>query len=203
MSQATTMASGAAPAKRCIAIGASGRSGLDDIRRLLAALPAPLPASVLAVLHRPVDEISHLQEILARATRLPVRIAREGEKLQPGRVYVGEPAWHLTMLEGGMAGMVAGEDNQYRNRTVDILFRSVAEHCGQGAIGVVLSGSLDDGARGLAAIRAAHGTTMVLTPERDQPPGMPENAIDHDGPINVIGSPAFIAAEIARLLAPA
>jgi two-component system chemotaxis response regulator CheB len=77
----------------------------------------------------------------------------------------------------------------------------VAEQAGPLATGVILSGSLDDGSRGLAAINKAGGVTMVLTPERGRPAGMPENAIDFDGPINVIGSPSFIARCISKLIA--
>jgi two-component system chemotaxis response regulator CheB len=59
--------------------------------------------------------------------------------------------------------LVPGTQDKHRNRTVDILFNSVAAHARGGVIGVVLSGSLDDGSRGLAAIAHAGGTTMVLT----------------------------------------
>lgn len=63
-------------------------------------------------------------------------------------------------------------------------------------IGVVLSGSLDDGSRGLAAIHEAGGLTMVLTPDPKPYRGMPRNAINYDGPVDVIGSPRVIAAAI-------
>jgi two-component system chemotaxis response regulator CheB len=70
-------------------------------------------------------------------------------------------------------------------------------------IGVVLSGSLDDGARGLAAIRRAGGRTMVLTPRVPAWRGMPENAIAYDGPVDVIGGPEEIAAAVNALVAKA
>jgi two-component system, chemotaxis family, protein-glutamate methylesterase/glutaminase len=184
---------------RYIAIGASGSSGLTDIMDLLAGLPTALPAVVMVVLHRPVDRVSKLQVILSRATRLPVRTAADGDRLEPGAVYIGEPADHLTLIAHGRAELVEGAGNEHRNCTVDLLFQSLATHAGTRAVGVVLSGSLADGARGLAAIRHAGGTTMVLTADRDQPPGMPENAIDYDGRVDVIGSPARIAAAIAEL----
>lgn len=184
----------------CVAVGASGGAGLDDIKELLHALPAPLPAVVMVVLHRPVDRLSDLRAVLARATRMDVRIAEHDEILLPGTIYIGQPAHHLTLIARSRAGLRPGPANEYRNRTIDMLFRSLAEFAGPAAIGVVLSGALDDGARGLAAIHAAKGVTMVLTPNRDRPPGMPENAIDYDGQINVIGSPGFIAKEIVRLL---
>lgn len=91
--------------------------------------------------------------------------------------------------------------NGDRVSTVDLLFRSVAVHGGGRMIGVILSGALDDGARGLAAIHDAGGRTMVLTPLAFSPvDGMPENAISYDGPIDFIGSPLEIAAAIHRLV---
>ena len=185
---------------RYIAIGASGGDGLDDIKALLRALPQPLAAVVMVVLHRPVDQISHLREVLASATSAEVIVAGDGVTLEPGRIYIGEPAQHLTLLGGNWPAWSPGLDNEHRNRTVDLLFRSLAAHAGASAIGVVLSGSLDDGARGLAAIHEAKGVTMVLTPDREGRPGMPENAIDYDGPVDVIGSPRVIAGELARLV---
>src|SRR4051812_29835620 len=188
------------PAHPYVAIGASGGEGLHDIRALLRALPHPLAAVVMVVLHRPVDRISHLRATLAAATPAPVIVAREGERLEAGRIYIGEPAHHLTLIGGGAAGLVAGPGNEHRNRTVDLLFRSLAARAGPAVIGVVLSGSLDDGSRGLAAIHDAGGVTMVLTPGDDRR-GMPENAIGYDGPIDMIGSPSAIAREITRRLA--
>jgi two-component system chemotaxis response regulator CheB len=79
---------------------------------------------------------------------------------------------------------------------VDLLFNSVAAYAGNGMIGVVLSGSLDDGSRGLAAIRKAGGLSMVLTPAGPPERGMPENAIKFDGPISLIGSSKEIAEAI-------
>jgi chemotaxis response regulator CheB len=185
-----------------IAIGASGSDGLDDIKTLLAGLPNPLAAIVLLVLHRPWDLLSHLRDILARASYLPVVVAADGDRLQLGTCYIGEPAEHLTLAAKSRVHLLDDPTNSYRNRTIDALFRSVAAHAGSRMIGVVLSGSLDDGSRGLAAIKAAGGTTMVLTPNRSGDKGMPENAISYDGPIDKIGTPEQIAEEIARLLAP-
>jgi two-component system chemotaxis response regulator CheB len=68
-------------------------------------------------------------------------------------------------------------------------------------IGVVLSGSLDDSSRGLAAIQEAGGLTMVLTPSGPPQRGMPENAISYDGPIDLIGTPERIARGICMACA--
>src|SRR4051794_4287978 len=189
------------PAHRYVAIGASGGEGLDDIRALLQALPHPLAAVVMVVLHRLVDRISHLRSTLAATIPTAVIVARQGERLEAGCIYIGEPPHHLTLIGGGAAGLVHGPGNEHRNRTIDLLFRSLAARAGPAVIGVVLSGSLDDGSRGLAAIHDAGGVTMVLTPDGAGRRGMPENAIGYDGPIDMIGSPGAIAREITRRLA--
>jgi two-component system, chemotaxis family, protein-glutamate methylesterase/glutaminase len=98
------------------------------------------------------------------------------------------------------AGLVPGAGHSHRNRTIGTLFISVARHAGPRTIGVVLSGSLDDGSRGLDAIHKARGLTMVLDPGH-KPRGMQQNAIDFDGRISFIGTAKEIAAAIGRVLA--
>jgi chemotaxis response regulator CheB len=181
-----------------VAIGASGGEGLEDIKALLAALPAELPAVVLVVLHRPSDRLSRLKEVLSRVAQMPVLVAEEGERFRVGSCYIGEPDDHLSLAEKSNVRLVEGAQDKHRNRTVDILFNSVAAHARERAIGVVLSGSLDDGSRGLAAIAHAGGATMVLTKQGVAEYGMPENAAAYDGPIDVLASATTIAREIVR-----
>jgi chemotaxis response regulator CheB len=80
-----------------VAIGASGRDGLRDLRDLLEALPSNLSAVVLVVLHRPSNRISHLRQVLAQRSALPVVIAQEDQEFREGTCYVGEPAAHLSL----------------------------------------------------------------------------------------------------------
>ena len=179
-----------------VAIGASGADGLDDIRVILRELPPSLNAVVLIVLHRLWDKPSHLAAVLGRVAHMPVCVALDGDRFTPGTAYIGEPADHLTLAANSFGRLVDDPNRTQRNRTVDLLFRSVAAHGGSRIIGVVLSGSLDDGSRGLAAINEIGGLTMVVTPARPPEQGMPENAISYDGPIDLIGSPSEIAQAI-------
>jgi len=97
---------------------------------------------------------------------------------------------------GSFAKLLCDPTNVHRNRTVDTLFYSLAEHAEGKFIGVVLSGGLGDGSRGLSAIRRVGGITMVVTPERTPDRSMPRNAISFNDPVDFIGSPRYIAAEI-------
>lgn len=150
----------------------------------------------MVVLHRSWDQPTHLQAVLGRASRLPVVIAAEGERFEPGIVYIGQPAEHLTLAANSFGKLIDDPERLYGGRTVDLLFKSVAAFAGPRMIGVVLSGSLDDGSRGLAAIHAAGGTTMVLTPSHQPKKDMPRNAINYDGPIDIIGDAKCIAEKI-------
>ena len=182
-----------------VAMGASGREGLNDIKALISVLPPRLNAVVLIVLHRPSEQkISHLCAVLSRVCSMPVRIAKDDEQFHLGTCYIGEPAAHLALAARSRVHLVAGAHNKYRNRTVDLLFTSVAMHAKEHGIGVVLSGELDDGSRGLAAIHYEGGVTMVLARERSTTQGMPENATSYDGPIDFMGSVAEIAREVVR-----
>ncbi|MFL5298622.1 MAG: chemotaxis protein CheB [Phenylobacterium sp.] len=181
-----------------MAVGASGGLGLLDLRDLLEALPGDLPAIVLAVLHRPSGQFSHLKEVLSRRSALPVLIPQEDDEFHAGVCYIGEPAAHLELAARSRVHLVAGNNDKYRNRTVDLLFASVAEHARDRAIGVVLRGELADGTRGLAAIHFAGGATMVLGAGGSASEGMPQNATNYGGPIDFTGAVDEIAREIAR-----
>jgi chemotaxis response regulator CheB len=179
-----------------VAIGASGAEGFNDIKTVLRELPPSLNAAVLIVLHRPWDKPSHLAEVLDQSAQMPVHVAQEGKRFIAGHAYVGEPADHLTLAANTFGNLVDDPGGLHRNRTVDLLFRSVAAHGGNRIIGVVLSGSLDDGSRGLAAINKAGGLSMVITPTTQLGGDMPKNAINYDGPIDLIGSASEIAHSI-------
>ncbi len=120
-------------------------------------------------------------------------IAAQSEHFEAGSVYIGGPSEHLTLAGDSFGALVNDPDRLYGNRTIDLLFTSVAQHAGTRMIGVVLSGALDDGSRGLAAIHHAGGLTMVLMPSQIAARDRPENAIGYDGEISLIGDPRRIA----------
>jgi two-component system chemotaxis response regulator CheB len=181
-----------------VVIGASGSEGIEQLAALLGALPARLSAVVLVVLHRPFDRPSHLREVLGRWSKLPVRIAEAGEAFEEGVCYIGEPAEHLAMGPLRNAALVA--DHQYRNRTVDLLFKTVAAQAGARTIGVVLAGALSDGAEGLAAIRRAGGAALVQDPEFIVNRDMPAAALRAVPDAEALASAGRIAARIVQLV---
>lgn len=180
-----------------VGVGASGSTGLRDLRALLAAWPASCPAAVMAVLHRPVDRSSHLAEVLRAASSIPVAIAHQDAAVFPGVCYLSEPDANLALDASGRIDLAS--DARFRNRAIDLLFEALAKQAAPRVVGVILSGSLDDGSAGLAAIAAAGGKTMAISRDGAYGGQMPDNAVKRCGGVDFRGSPAAIAGEIGRL----
>ncbi|MGN6791079.1 MAG: chemotaxis protein CheB [Streptosporangiaceae bacterium] len=175
----------AAMPKAVIAVAASA-GGVDAISAFVAALPADLPAAVLVVLHIPPTGPSVLPAILSRVGRLPARHPADGEPLVEGTVYVAPPDRHMDVTATMVRAYAGPRENGHRP-AADVLFRSVAEYFGPRSAGVVLSGTMDDGAAGLRAVRAVGGLTLVQDPSEAAFPGMPLAAIEEADP-HAVGS---------------
>lgn len=178
-----------------VVIGASA-GGVEAISTLVADLPRDLGAAVLVVLHLAKGR-SMLPEILTRAGKLPAAHPDDGDRLEPGRIYVARPDHHL-VLEPGHIRVVHGPTENGCRPAVDPLFRSAARVFGPRVIGVVLTGGLDDGTAGLAAVKEAGGIAIVQDPDEAFAPSMPRSArafvnVDHVLPVREMG------AMIARL----
>ena len=163
-----------------IVVGASA-GGVEALSRLVGDLPDDLPAAVFIVLHMAPHSGSALLRILSRQTTLTVAHPGDGEPVQPNRVYVAVPDRHLVVGPGVVRATSGAKENGHRP-SVDTLFRSAAASYGPRVVGVVLSGTRDDGAAGLRAIRARGGAAIVQDPEEALFPGMPRSALAGDHP---------------------
>jgi two-component system, chemotaxis family, protein-glutamate methylesterase/glutaminase len=159
-----------------IAIGGSTGS-LDALNRIFADLPIDLPAAVFVVRHLPSDGENVLAEILDRAGPLAVQTAVEGDVIENRRAYIA-PAGHHLLVQNGLVRLGHGPRENMARPAIDPLFRSAALSYGPRVIGVVLSGSLDDGASGLAAIKRCGGLSVVQDPADAEANDMPMNALN-------------------------
>jgi two-component system, chemotaxis family, protein-glutamate methylesterase/glutaminase len=158
-----------------VVVGASA-GGVEALKVLVAGLPDDFPAAVVVVLHLGPGGPSVLPQILARQARLPVVVAQSGLALAAGSIYVGPPNRHLE-LNGDRLRLTADPPQDHHRPSIDRLFSSAAVALGARVIGVILSGSLHDGALGLAAIALAGGTAVVQEPDSADYPGMPASAL--------------------------
>jgi two-component system chemotaxis response regulator CheB len=182
------------PTRDVVVIGASA-GGIEAVSKVLGSLPAAYPGVVLVVLHLPPGGGRALAEIFDRAGPLPAAAALDGEPLVGGRVYVCVADHHLVLHDGHTRVVRGPRENGYRP-AVDPLFRSAARFFGPRAVGVVLSGTLNDGSAGLAAIRRQGGVAVVQDPADAMYAGMPASALEAVGADHVVR-----AAGIGPLLA--
>jgi two-component system chemotaxis response regulator CheB len=145
--------------RNIIVIGCSV-GGVEALQRLVADLPKNFPAALFVVLHLAPQSTSVLPEILMRAGPLPAIHPRDGEPIRTGRIYIAPPDHHL-LIEDGKVRVVRGPKENRHRPAVDPLFRSAARWYGPRVIGVVLTGSLDDGTAGLLSIKKRRGIAIV------------------------------------------
>ena len=165
------------PAHDIIVVGASA-GGVEALSNLVATFPPDLPAAVFVVLHMPPQATSALPRILSWKGAVPAAHAVDGMRIQHGRIYVAPPDHHLMMEEGHVRVVHGPTENRHRP-AVDPLFRSAALAYGPRVVGVILSGTLDDGSAGLLAIKARGGLAVVQDPADALYDGMPRNAMNY------------------------
>src|SRR5207244_3792195 len=119
-----------------------------------------------------------LDAILTRAGPLKATNAVGGERLRAGHIFVAPPDFHLVVEPGTLRITKGPRENRFRP-AIDPLFRSAAQIYGPGAIGVILTGNLDDGTAGLWAVKQLGGVAVVQDPDEAPFPAMPQNAIEH------------------------
>lgn len=182
---------------RCnvIVVGASA-GGVESLMEFVNGLPADFEAAVGIALHIPEESPSALPAILSRQGPLKAAHAVDGEPLLHGRIYVAPPGRHLLIKRASVRAVNGPNENGHRP-AVDPLFRSAARAHGGRTIGVILSGTLDDGTAGLYAIKRRGGAALVQDPEDALFDGMPASAIEHV-PVDFIGDVSALTMEVVR-----
>ena len=167
-----------------VAIGASS-GGIEALLFLAKHFPANFPASVLVTVHLAREFNSSLDEILSRAGPLKVQFATDGQPLRKSCIYLAPPDRHL-LLNGDYLQLGSGpRENNFRP-AVDAMLRSTALCCGGRAIGVILTGTMGDGASGLWALHTCGGITVVQDPNDAKFSEMPETALARITPEHVV-----------------
>jgi two-component system chemotaxis response regulator CheB len=181
-----------------IVIGTSA-GGLEALDALVGQLPANLAASIFIVQHMATGNTGvALMRRLSRHKAFGLKLAREGERVKPGRIYIAPPDHHLLLKSGTVMVRKGARENRSRPG-IDPLFRSAAVAYGSRVIAVVLTGMLDDGTAGLIAVKKCGGVTVVQEPSNAAYSGMPQSAVDN-ADVDYCVPIAQIGALLARLV---
>ncbi|MFP4346516.1 MAG: chemotaxis protein CheB [Anaerolineales bacterium] len=164
-----------APDFPIVGIGASA-GGLDAFQRFFSHMPSDSGLAFVVVQHLAREHESLLPELLARHTEMEVHEAREGIEIEPNHVYVIPPNRLMTITDGLLSVEECPVERGHPI-TIDLFFRSLARELGERCVGIVLSGTGTEGARGIKEVKGVGGLTLVQDPETAKFPGMPLNAI--------------------------
>ena len=179
---------------RIIAIGAS-TGGTEAIREVLAEMPPDAPAIVISQ-HIPAAFSKAFAERMNRSSAMAVCEAQDGQQILPGHAYIAPGDRHLLVERDGARYLCRLSTGPHVNRhrpSVDVMFRSVAQNVGPSALGVLLTGMGDDGARGLKEMMEAGAGTIAQDEASSVVWGMPGSAVKigaamHVLPLQRIGS---------------
>ncbi|AGI06980.1 protein-glutamate methylesterase [Xanthomonas citri pv. malvacearum str. GSPB1386] len=180
-----------------IAIGGSA-GAVNALRPLFSQLPKDVPAAILVVLHLSARGSGIARTFSSIAPGFPVHEAQAGQELLAGNIYLAVPDRHLMVIEGKIVLGTGPRENMARP-SIDALFRSVALDRGPRAVGVLLSGKLNDGVAGLEALQQRGGAIAVQDPVDAVEAEMPSNALERVGPDAVVPG-AGLATAILQLL---
>ena len=162
-----------------VVLGASW-GGLRALEVVLGGLPAGFGAPVVVAQHRQAGARELLAGLLDAHTALDVRDARDGDALVAGRAP-RRPGRPPPARRGRPRRAVPEAEVRHSRPSIDVLLESAARTHGRGAVGVVLTGANDDGARGLQAVRAGGGHAIVQDPADAEAPRMPAAALARAG----------------------
>ena len=200
-----------------IVIGASA-GGVQALLQLLRGLPAGYRLPIIAVLHLPKGQESHLAEVFRPQLKLPVCQVQDKQPVEPGQVYFAPPDYHLSierehlsimrdrlsieLSQGSIKrrcsfSLSCEEPVLYSRPAIDMLFSSAADAYGPALAAIVLTGASHDGAQGLANVKAAGGLTLVQDPAEAESATMPQAAIESCQPNHILNLQGLHAALLA------
>jgi two-component system chemotaxis response regulator CheB len=156
---------------------AAGSGGPTALRQFFRQLPEDVRAAFFVVQQAPAQILETLVHLLKGETKRPIEIARHGQSVKAGHIYIAPADHHTVLAEGYRIILNEGPLENYLRPSANPLFRSGAQICGSSSVAVVLSGLGVDGGEGAAQVAAAGGLVMAQHPDEAVDPSMPSNVI--------------------------
>lgn len=158
-----------------VGIGASA-GGIEAFKTLFEAAPAKSGMAFVLIPHLDPGHKSLMVEIISRHTQMPVFQVEKQTKIAPDTIYIVQPNRNLSIENGTLLPLEIPRSGGI-NLPVDVFFHALAVEQKELAIGVVLSGTMSDGAMGIRHIKEHGGLVIAQTPDTAQHEGMPQSAI--------------------------
>jgi two-component system, chemotaxis family, protein-glutamate methylesterase/glutaminase len=150
--------------------------GLQALEVIFSGLPPNLPIAIAIVQHRHKSSDGELIDFLQQYSLLPVMEIRDKQPIRKGKVYFAPADYHV-LIDSGHFALSTEAPVTYARPSIDVLFETAADAYGKQVIGIILTGSSADGARGLAKIEACGGVAIVQEPAKAVSRIMPDAAI--------------------------
>lgn len=162
-----------------VVIGAS-MGGRKVLELLLSQLPDLFPWPIVIVQHRSKDADGALSEFLQRKCKAAVKEAEDKEPIAQGRIYLAPPDYHL-LIEDGRFCLSTEAPVRHARPSIDVTLESAAQAYGEKVVGIILTGSSEDGAQGALRIHESGGLVLIQDPKTAEAAAMPEAALEASG----------------------
>jgi two-component system chemotaxis response regulator CheB len=177
--------------KHVVVVGASA-GGFEAISKLIAGLPDNMPAAMFIVIHlSQASQASIIKQYFEKNTNYTCLIPQNEEQIKAGHIYIAPPDFHM-LLKGSVIRLTKGPHENRWRPSINALFRSAAAVYDSRAIGIILSGMMDDGTSGMSAIKRSGGICIVQEPAEAQHPDMVNSVlynvdVDYQVPVSDMG----------------
>jgi two-component system chemotaxis response regulator CheB len=159
-----------------IVIGVSS-GGMNAMKTMFSRLPADFTIPIVIVQHIGARSENHWISLLNKTSHLHIKEADEKELIVGGNVYIAPANYHLLIEKNKTFSLTIDERVNFARPAIDVLFESAADAYGNSLIGIVLTGSNNDGTAGIKRIHAFGGLTLIQDPQTAESPYMPASAM--------------------------
>ncbi len=161
---------------KAIVIGVSA-GGIKTLNIVLKELPKNFQTPIIIVMHRHAESDSALEKHFDELLKPKVLQAGDKDRIKDGMIYFAPPNYHLMIEENSTFALSTDNPVHFARPSIDVLFETAADLCGEHLIGIILTGANADGAQGLQTIKKRGGVTIVQNPDSAEFPDMPRAAI--------------------------
>ncbi|WP_419833271.1 chemotaxis protein CheB [Endozoicomonas atrinae] len=158
-------------------LGASA-GGINALGYLFSELGEDFRLPILVTKHVGLNDDRGMLRVLARQSTLPVKVAKDKHRIQPGTIYLAPAGYHMLVEEPDILSLNLEAPVAHSRPSIDVLFQSAARIYGADLVAVVLTGANRDGADGIRAVKSFGGSTVVQCPKNAEMGVMPKASLD-------------------------